>query len=91
MNVEVVAVFVLGVLSLGAGLALIRLLMGPNMPDRLVALDLMTTFGVGICAVYAVAVGRSVYLDVAIVIALVAFLGTVTFARYVGKWAHHDS
>ena len=47
------------------------------------ALDLMSTQGVGICAVYAVAVDEPVCLDVAIVLALVAFLGTVAFARFV--------
>ncbi len=48
-----------------------------------VALDLMSTQGVGICAVYAVTVDEPVYLDVAIVLALVAFLGTVALARFV--------
>ena len=53
------------------------------------ALDLLTTVGVGIAALYAIAFNEPVYLDVAIVLALVAFLGTVTFSRYIEKWAHH--
>ena len=53
------------------------------------ALDVLTTVGVGIAALYAVAFDQPVYLDVAIVLALVAFLGTVAFARYIEKWAHH--
>jgi len=83
------AFVLLGVLSLGIVLAFIRLLRGPNIPDRLVALELLTTVGVGIAALYCIAFDEPVYLDVAIVLALVAFLGTVTFARYIEKWAHH--
>ncbi len=83
------AFIMLAVLSLGIVLGFIRLVLGPNIPDRLVALDLLTTVGVGIAALYAVAFDQPVYLDVAIVLALVAFLGTVTFARYIEKWAHH--
>lgn len=84
------AFWLLNVLSVGIVLAFVRLIMGPSIPDRLVALDLLTTIGVGMAALYAVAFNQPVYLDVAIVLALVAFLGTVTFARYVEKWAHHN-
>ena len=83
------AFILLAVLSIGIVLAFVRLLRGPNIPDRLVALDLLTTVGVGIAALYGIAFNEPVYLDVAIVLALVAFLGTVTFSRYVEKWAHH--
>ncbi len=83
------AFVLLAVLSIGIVLAFLRLLRGPNIPDRLVALDLLTTVGVGIAALYAVAFKEPVYLDVAIVLALVAFLGTVAFSRYIEKWAHH--
>lgn len=83
------ALVLLAVMSLGIVLAFVRLLLGPNIPDRLVALDLLTTVGVGIAALYCIAFDEPVYLDVAIVLALVAFLGTVTFSRYIEKWAHH--
>ena len=83
------AFVLLAVMSLGIVLAFVRLLLGPNIPDRLVALDLLTTVGVGIAALYSIAFEEPVYLDVAIVLALVAFLGTVTFSRYIEKWAHH--
>ena len=63
-------------------LALVRLLRGPSLADRIVALDLMTTIGVAICGLYAVIHDQPVFLDVAIVMALIAFVGTVAFARY---------
>jgi multicomponent Na+:H+ antiporter subunit F len=63
-------------------LAMVRLLRGPSLPDRVVALDLMTTIGMAMCGVYAVAHNQPVFLDVAIVMALITFVGTVAFARY---------
>ena len=50
--------------------------------DRVVAVDLVTTVGVALCASYAVIHDASVFLDVAIVTALITFVGTVAFARY---------
>lgn len=66
-------------------LALIRLMKGPALPDRVVALDLMSTLVTGILGTYAVIADQAVLIDVAIVVALVTFLGTVAFARYLEK------
>jgi multicomponent Na+:H+ antiporter subunit F len=63
-------------------LALVRLVKGPSTPDRVVALDLLSAVAVGITAAWSVAAGDPVYLDVALLLALVAFLGTVAFAVY---------
>ena len=69
-------------LSLSVAATFLRLLRGPTMADRVVALDLITIEAVGIMLVYCVHTGEYVYLDVAIVWALISFLGTVAFARY---------
>jgi multicomponent Na+:H+ antiporter subunit F len=67
--------------------ALGRLIRGPNLADRVVALDLITAIGVAMCGVYAVVHDQPVFLDVAIVIALITFVGTVAFARYLeARW-----
>lgn len=73
-------------LLLGAlGLAFIRLLRGPSLPDRVVALDLISMIGVGLAAAYAVTVNQPVFLDVIMVFALISFLGTVAFAYYLER------
>lgn len=66
-------------------LAFIRLVRGPSLPDRVVALDLIGTMAVGIIAAYDIMTEEPVLLDAATVVALVAFLGTVAFARYVER------
>ena len=75
----------LSILSLAFVMAFIRLVRGPDIADRVVAFDVMTTIGIGFIAVYAVATDQSVFLDVATVVALVAFLATIAFAYYLNK------
>jgi len=77
--------FILPILSLAMLCSFVRLMRGPSLPDRVVALDLMATLVIGIVAVYSIATGRSAYLDVAIILALIAFLGTVAFAYYLQR------
>ena len=72
-------------LGLAALLAFVRLARGPSLPDRVVALDLIATISVGMIAAYAVLTHEPVFLIVAVVLALIAFLGTVAFASYVEK------
>jgi multicomponent Na+:H+ antiporter subunit F len=60
----------------------IRLARGPSLPDRVVALDLLTVLAVAFSAVFAVSSRESAFLDVAIALALVAFLATVALARF---------
>jgi multicomponent Na+:H+ antiporter subunit F len=63
-------------------LAVVRLVKGPRTADRVVALDLLSAVVVGITAAWSVAADDPVYLDVALLVALLAFLGTVAFATY---------
>ena len=84
----IVAAFALMCLSLG--LATLRLLLGPTLADRVVALELMASITVGIIAVYTISSGVSDFLDVAVVLALTAFLAAVGFARYLEKRGHGD-
>jgi multicomponent Na+:H+ antiporter subunit F len=64
------------------GLALIRLTLGPTLPDRVVALDMMTVAIVAFCGLMAVRSGDPAFLDVALALALVGFLATVALARF---------
>ena len=63
-------------------LAVVRLVRGPSLADRVVAVDLLSAVAVGVTGAWAVASDDPVYLDVALLVALIGFLGTVAFARY---------
>lgn len=74
-----------GILGLAVLAASFRLIQGPTLPDRVLALDLLALLTVGATATYSIDSGESVFLDVAIVIALVSFLATIAFARYIER------
>ena len=77
----------LTLLTLGVALlvAFIRLVKGPTLPDRIVAMDLFGVLVVGMIVVLAGWSGVRATLDAAIVIALVGFLSTVAYATYVER------
>jgi multicomponent Na+:H+ antiporter subunit F len=72
-------------LGLAILLVVFRLLRGPTLPDRVVALDMIATLAAGAIAVYAVRENQPVFLFVAVVLSLVMFVGTVAFAFYLEK------
>jgi multicomponent Na+:H+ antiporter subunit F len=80
--VDAIATGSLFVLGFALLCALLRMARGPTLPDRIVALELVATLMVGVVAVYSISNRQPVFLDVAIVLALVGFLGAVAFARF---------
>lgn len=80
--VTTMAYAMLAVLVVAVFLAFIRLVLGPSLPDRVVALDLIAVLVVGLIAVYAIATGETILLRVAMVAALITFVGTIAFAYY---------
>jgi multicomponent Na+:H+ antiporter subunit F len=81
---------VYAMLSAALVLAFVRLVIGPSLPDRVVALDLIAIINVGFIAVYAIDTDQSVLLDAAIVMGLITFLGTVAFALYIERRARSE-
>ncbi len=68
--------------------AIWRILRGPTLPDRVLGLDLMSIVLLCFGALFALATGESAFLDVALTLALIGFLGTVALARYIERrWA----
>ena len=82
---EVVSHITLGTLGVALVIAFIRLVKGPTLPDRIVAMDLFGMLVVGLIVVLAGTSGVRATLDAAIVIALIGFLGTVAYATYVER------
>ncbi|WP_158043860.1 monovalent cation/H+ antiporter complex subunit F [Skermanella pratensis] len=78
------------VLLISILIAFVRLVRGPSLPDRIVALDLLTLLAVGVIALFAIREDKPVFLDAAIALALVAFLGTVAYARFLERRGRHE-
>lgn len=75
--------FVLPVLSVSIFLIFLRFIKGPKMVDRIIALDLIITTGIGFISAYSILFNQPALLDVALILGLIAFLGTVAFTYYI--------
>ncbi|MBT3011237.1 MAG: cation:proton antiporter [Candidatus Thiodiazotropha sp. (ex Lucina aurantia)] len=62
-------------------LSLLRLLMGPTAPDRVVAADTLAVITTSGLVVLAALLGSALYLDVALIYGTLAFVGVVAIAR----------
>ncbi|MEO1551114.1 MAG: monovalent cation/H+ antiporter complex subunit F [Pseudomonadota bacterium] len=71
-----------GMVFVAVAMALWRMAKGPSLPDRVVALDMMTVAIVAFCGLAAIRSRDPAFLDVALVLALVGFLATVALARF---------
>ncbi len=85
MNLSGNAFLVLTLLLFCKIIVFVRLTRGPTIGDRIIALDLINTILISLLAVYSVMTGNVLYLDVAIVAAVIAFLGTVLFAKHIDR------
>lgn len=80
-----VVVFAQALLGLAGLVALVRAVLGPNLVDRIVALDLVLLLLAGGLATQGARDGSGFFFGAAIVVALVAFAGTIIVARFI-EW-----
>jgi multicomponent Na+:H+ antiporter subunit F len=73
------------ILTISVILVMIRLIKGPQVVDRVIALDLIITIGIALITVYSIRYSEPVLLDIAMIFALIAFLGTIAFSFYLDK------
>jgi multicomponent Na+:H+ antiporter subunit F len=83
MNIVLIVVF--SALLASIALSFVRVVRGPTLPDRVAALELLNVLTVAFVAVYTVWSGVTAFIDAAVALALIAFLGTIAFARYVER------
>lgn len=74
-------------LSISMVLTFIRFIKGPRVVDRVVALDLIISIGIAFITVFSIRTEQELFLDVAMILALIGFLGTVALSYYLDKKA----
>ena len=72
-------------IALSLLLALYRLVRGPTLPDRIVAVDMLSFLVIAYIAVLVILTRNVAFLDAASTLALITFLSTVAFARYIER------
>jgi len=80
--IEVMDIVVFSLMGLGILFTVIRMILGPKLSDRVVSLDTFNMIVIGVIAVLASVFESNLYLDIAIIYAILAFLETVVFSRY---------
>lgn len=91
MTVEAYLLYVVvPIICLSLLIMLVRFLKGPHVVDRVIALDLIITAGVGLIGVICIMYEDSSFLDAATILALIAFLSTIAFAYYLDKGKKND-
>lgn len=78
-------IFAMAALSICLVMVAIRFAIGPTLPDRITAFDLFVANVIGIVAIYTELTGNVDFIDVAIILSLFGFLGSISFAYYLMK------
>ena len=79
---ETILTIAAALIAIAFVLAILRFFRGPNAVDRVVGFDVLTIISIAVIVLAAVVEGRAIYLDVALVYALLSFLGVIVAARY---------
>ncbi|MCI3923643.1 Na(+)/H(+) antiporter subunit F1 [Paenibacillus sp. TRM 82003] len=90
--IDAALVFALVVLSLSVLGSLYRVLKGPSMPDRIIALDMIGIHLISIITIVSIMLRTEAYVELVLLIGIVAFLGTIAFSKYIerGVVIEHD-
>ncbi len=70
-------------LALAQGMSMIRLVIGPTTGDRILALDTMVVNAIGLIVLLGISQGTRIYFEVSLIIAMLGFVSTVAYARFV--------
>lgn len=82
---ETAITIALALITLAWLLNLYRLIIGPSLPDRVLALDTMYINSIALIVVYGIQVDSKLYFEAAMLIALIGFVSTVAVAKYVTR------
>ncbi|WP_018478027.1 monovalent cation/H+ antiporter complex subunit F [Pontibacter roseus] len=82
---SVTLIVAMAALSICLVLTAIRFALGPTLPDRITAFDLFVANVIGMVAIYTELTGNADFIDVAIILSLFGFLGSISFAYYLMK------
>lgn len=83
--IDIILTVVIVVLAASAILVLYRFIKGPTLPDRVTAIDLITTIVIAIIVVFSILWKSPNFFDVALVLSLISFLGSISYAFFITK------
>jgi multicomponent Na+:H+ antiporter subunit F len=83
--------YVVYLLAIAAIICIVRFVKGPTLPDRIIVIDTMSSLVIGIMVLLSLYFSNQLFLDVAIVYAILAFIGNLAVSKYLlGKGMHEE-
>jgi multicomponent K+:H+ antiporter subunit F len=80
---SIAIIFALVAIALAQVMSMIRLVIGPTVGDRILALDTMVVNAIGLIVLLGLAQGTQIYFEVTLIIAMLGFVSTVAYARFI--------
>lgn len=81
MNYALIGAFI--VVGLSQIMSMIRVVIGPDTGDRILALDTMVVNAIGLIVLMGISQGTRIYFEASLIIAMLGFVSTVAYARFV--------
>ncbi|WP_077326540.1 Na(+)/H(+) antiporter subunit F1 [Virgibacillus siamensis] len=82
---EIMLITALVLFGVAGALTLVRIVIGPSLPDRIIALDMIGVILVSVVAVISVLLNTKAFLEVILILAILAFISTIAFSRYMER------
>lgn len=83
--VQIAAQIAFGIIIIAMIIALVRLIKGPTLPDRIAALDLIASLSAGFSILLVFYSNNTIFLDIAVFITMIVFIGTVAISKYLKR------
>lgn len=80
---NIALIFAFAAVAISQVLSMVRLIIGPSAGDRILALDTMVVNAIGLIVLLGIAQGTRIYFEVTLIIAMLGFVSTVAYARFI--------
>jgi multicomponent Na+:H+ antiporter subunit F len=71
--------------SITIAIAVIRIILGPSMPDRVIGLDMIGVNLIAMIAVISVVMNTKAFLEVILILGILSFIGTIAFSKFIER------
>lgn len=71
--------------AIAIGIAVLRIILGPSMPDRVLALDVIGVNLIASIAVFSVMLNTKAFLEVILILGILSFIGTIAYSKFIER------
>lgn len=82
---QTILIIALILFATAIGIVLYRIIKGPTMPDRVVALDVIGVNLISVAAVVSIVLNTRAFLEVILIVGILAFISTIAFSKFIER------